>query len=195
MNDNQEHVLLCLLGRSASGKDTLANKVCERTGLKQITSYTTRERRVNEGDTHIFISDAEYQALEDSGQIAAYTQIGQYKYCCTVEQLYNNDVYVIDYDGLKHLRELNLPNLRLVTVFINTPDNIREERALNKRGDDKMKWLVRNRNETNQFREMLRNADFEYAVSNVDFAKAYSTLRWVAQVEGVWKNNKENATE
>lgn len=193
--DNQEHVLLCLLGRSASGKDTLANKVCERTGLKQITSYTTRERRVNEGNTHIFISDAEYQALEDSGQIAAYTQIGQYKYCCTVEQLYSHDIYVIDYDGLKHLRELNLPNLRLVTVFINVPDNIREERALNKRGDDKIKWLVRNRNETNQFREMLRNADFDYAVSNVDFAKAYSTLRWVAQVEGVWKNNKENTTE
>ena len=195
MNENKEHVLLCLLGRSASGKDTLANKLCERTGLKQIISYTTRERRVNEGETHIFISDVEYQALENSGRIAAYTQIGQYKYCCTVEQLYNNDVYVIDYDGLRHLRELNLPNLRLVTIFINVPDHIREERALNKRGDDKTKWKVRNHNEANQFREMLKNADFDYAVSNVDFAKAYSTLRWVAQVEGAWKNNKENTTE
>ena len=193
--NNKEHVLLCLLGRSASGKDTLVNKLCERTGLKQIISYTTRERRVNEGDTHIFISKEEYQALEDSGQIAAFTQIGQYKYCCTFEQLYNNDAYVIDYDGLKHLRELNLPNLRLVTVFINTPDHIREERALHQRGDDKAKWRIRNYNETSQFREMLKNADFDYAVSNVDFAKAYSTLRWVAQVEGVWKNDKENTTE
>jgi hypothetical protein len=38
---------------------------------------------------------------------------------------------------------------------------------------------------------MLKNADFDYAVSNIDFAKAYSTLRWISQVEGVWKNNKE----
>lgn len=193
--NNKEHVLLCLLGRSASGKDTLVNKLCERIGLKQVISYTTRERRVNEGDTHIFIADEEYQALENSGQIAAFTQIGQYRYCCTIDQLYDNDVYVIDYDGLKHLRELDLPNLRFVTVFINLPDDIREERALNKRGDDKSKWRVRNFAEHKQFNEMLKNADFDYAVSNIDIAKAYSVLRWIAAVEGVWKNNKENTTE
>lgn len=193
--NNKEHVLLCLLGRSASGKDTLANKLCERTGLKQIISYTTRERRVNEGDTHIFITEEEYQALEDSGQIAAYTQIGQHKYCCTVEQLYNNDVYVIDYDGLRHLRELNLPNLRLVTVFVNVPDVVREERALNRRKDDKAKWRVRNHNEANQFREMLKNADFDYSIQNINFPRAYSVLRWIATVEDVIKNNKENTTE
>ena len=192
---NEEHVLLCVMGRSASGKDTLVQKLCERTGLKQVISYTTRERRVNEGDTHIFISDEEYQELEASGQIAAFTQIGQHKYCCTINQLYDDDIYVIDPVGVQHLRDLNLPNLRLVTVFINVPDDIREERALNQRGDDKIKWRVRNRNESEQFRQMLRDADFDYAVSNLDVAKAYSTLRWISQVEGVWKNNKENTTE
>ena len=192
---NDDHVLLCIMGRSASGKDTLVQRLCERIGLNQIISYTTRERRVNEGETHIFISDDEYKELEESGQIAAFTQIGQHKYCCTINQLYNNDIYVIDPIGVKHLRELNLPNLRLVTVFINVPDDIREERALNKRGDDKFKWKARNRNESDQFRQMLREANFDYAVSNLDFAKAYSILRWISQVEGVLKNNKENTTE
>ena len=192
---NEEHVLLCVMGRSASGKDTLVNMLCERTGLKQVISYTTRERRVNEGKTHIFISDEEYQELEASGQIAAFTQIGQHKYCCTINQLYDDDIYVIDPVGVKHLRELNLPNIRLVTVFVNVPDDVREDRALNKRGDDKIKWRVRNRNESEQFRQMLRDADFDYAVSNLDAAKAYSTLRWISQVEGVWKNNKENETK
>ena len=192
---NDEHVLLCVMGRSASGKDTLVQKLCERTGLKQIISYTTRERRVNESETHIFISDTEYQDLESSGQIAAFTQIGQHKYCCTIQQLYENDIYVIDPVGVKHLRELNLPNLRLVTVFVNVPDDVREDRALNQRGDDKIKWRVRNRNEADQFRQMLRYADFDYAVSNLDVAKAYSTLRWIAQVEKVWQNNKEDTTK
>ena len=183
---NEEHVLLCLMGRSASGKDTLANMLCERVGLRQVISYTTRERRVNEGDTHIFISDKEYNELEDSGQIAAFTQIGQYKYCCTIQQLYENDIYAIDPIGVQHLRDMNLPNLRLVTVFVNVPDSVREERALNKRGDDKMKWKVRNRNEADQFKQMLKDANFDYAVSNLDAAKAYSVLRWIATIEGVY---------
>ena len=195
MMKNEEHVLLCVMGRSASGKDTLVQKLCERTGLKQIISYTTRERRVNEGDTHIFITDEEYEQLNSDGRIAAFTQIGQHRYCCTIDQLYENNVYVIDPVGVQHLRELNLPNLRFVTVFINVPDSVREERALNKRGDDKIKWRVRNRNEAEQFRQMLRDADFDYAVQNLNFPRAYSVLRWIATVEDVIKNNKEDTTE
>lgn len=191
MDKNQEHVLLCLMGRTASGKDTLARKLCERAGLRQIISYTTRERRTGEGDTHIFISDDEYQALEAEGQIAAFTQIGQYRYCCTVDQLYENDIYVIDPLGVKHLRELNLPNLRLVTVFINVPDDIREERAIGKRKDDKIKFRKRNFDEREQFRDMLKNADFDYSVPNIEWQKSYSVLKWIATVEGVWKNQQE----
>ena len=195
MTMNKEHTLLCILGKTASGKDFLANKLCERTGLKQLISYTTRERRANEGDTHIFITDAEYQKLQDEGHIAAFTQIGQYKYCCTIEQLYEADVYIIDYQGLKHLRDLNLPNLRFVTVFINVPDDVRESRALNKRKDDKNKFRTRSFAEREQFREMLKNADFDYSVNNIEWSKAYSVLKWIATVEGIWKNNKENTTE
>ena len=186
---NKEHVLICIMGRTACGKDTLANKLCDRTGLRQVISYTTRERRTNEGDTHIFISNEEYQALENSGRIAAFTQIGPYKYCCTIDQLYENDIYVIDPIGVQNLRELNLPNLRLVTVYVNTPDSVRKERALNMRGDDRLTFMKRDVAEKEQFRTMLRNANFDYAVSNIDVAKAYSCIRWIATVEGAWKNN------
>jgi guanylate kinase len=191
---NDEHVLLCILGRSASGKDTLVNRLCERTGLKQIISYTTRERRENEGDTHIFITNEQYNDLEQSGHIAAFTQIGRYKYCCTINQLYENDIYVIDWEGVNSLRKLNLPNLRLVTVFINVPDDVREERALKNRGDDRVKWRERNIAERDQFRNMLRNADFDYSVSNISFANAYSILKHISIVEGVWKNHMEDVT-
>jgi guanylate kinase len=192
--NNKEHVLICLMGKTASGKDTLANELCERTGMRQIISYTTRERRTNEGNTHIFISDAEYQALESSNQIAAFTQIGPYKYCCTVDQLYENDIYVIDPVGVQHLRELNLPNLRLVTVYVNTPDEVRKERALKKRGDDRLVYMKRDLAERDQFRTMLKNSEFDYAISNIDVAKAYSVLRWISTVEGAWHNgNKETA--
>lgn len=189
---DKDHVLICLMGRTASGKDTLANKLCERTGLRQVISYTTRERRANEGNTHIFITDEEYQSIEDSGRIAAFTKIGPYKYCCTIEQLYENDIYVIDPEGVKNLRDLNLPNLKLITVYVNTPDDIRKDRAISKRGDDRLVFMKRDMAERDQFRAMLRNADFDYAISNIDAAKAYSVLRWISQVEKAWQNHQED---
>lgn len=193
--NNHEHVLLCVMGKTACGKDSLVNKLCERNRLKAIVSYTTRPRRENEGDTHIFTTKEAYYQMKSEGNVAAYTEIAGNFYWTTIDQLYENDVYIIDPMGVKTLQELNLPNLRLVTVYINTPDEIREERALGKRGDDKIVFRKRNLSEAAQFREMLRNADFDYAISNIDFAKAYSTLHWISTVEGCWKNYQEDATE
>ena len=192
--ENKEHVLLCIMGRTSCGKDTLVGRLCERTGLTAITSYTTRPRRANEGDTHIFSSREEYERMQAEGNIAAYTEIAGNYYWTTIEQLYQHSVYIIDPRGVETLRELNLPNLKLVTVYINTPDDIRKERALNKRGDDKVTFMKRDMAEREQFRGMLRNADFDYAISNIDVSRAYSVLRWISQVEGCWKN-KEDTTE
>lgn len=193
--DNKEHVLLCVMGRTASGKDALSNKLCERTGLKLITSYTTRPQRVNEGNTHIFTTKDAYEQAVSDGNIAAYTEIAGNVYWTTIDQLYDNDVYIIDPIGVQNLRNLNLPNLRLVTVFVNTPDDVREQRALNSRGDNKTQFRTREFAEREQFRNMLKNADFDYAVPNIDLAKAYSCLRWITSVEGIWKNSKEAVAE
>ena len=193
--ENKEHILLCVMGRTASGKDSLVSKLCERTGLKQLISYTTRERRSGEGETHLFVSEEEYQTMLTNNQVAVDTNIAGNYYWSTIEQLYETDIYVIDYVGLKKLKELNLPNIRIVSIFINTPDEIREARALTLRKDDKAKFRVRNFSEASQFRDMLKNADFDYAISNINFAKAYSILRWISTVEGAWKNNEEDTTQ
>lgn len=189
--ENKKHTLLCVMGRTACGKDSLVNKLCERTKLTAITSYTTRPRRENEGETHIFTTEDTYEQMQTEGKVAAYTNIAGFHYWTTINQLYENDIYIIDYKGIQTLRELNLPDIRFVTVFINTPDAIREERALSKRKDDKFVFRKRSLDEAAQFREMLKNADFDYAISNIDFAKAYSVLRWISEIEGVWKNNLE----
>ena len=193
--ENKKHVLLLILGKSASGKDFLTNKLCERTGLKQLISYTTRERRVNEGETHIFATEEDYKKMQSEGKIAAFTQIGPYKYWSTIDQLQEADTYIIDYIGYKKLRELNIPNLRLVSVYVNVPDSIREDRALNKRKDDRAKFRARSFAEREQFREMLKNVDFDYSVSNIEWPKAYSVLRHISDIEGVWKNHLEGEVE
>lgn len=193
--ENKEHILLCILGRTSCGKDTLVSKLCERTGLTSITSYTTRPRRTNEGDTHIFSTREVYEQMQVEGNVAAYTEIAGNIYWTTIDQLYEHSVYIIDPKGVETLRKLELPNLRLITVYINTPDDVRKDRALNKRGDDRLTFMKRDMAERDQFRTMLRSADFDYAISNIDVAKAYSVLRWIATVEGAWKNNLEEEIE
>ena len=188
---DKEHVLLCVLGRTSCGKDTIVNKLCERTGLTAITSYTTRPRRTNEGNTHIFSNIEVYEQMQANGSIAVYTNIAGNYYWSTIEQLYKHDVYIIDPRSVETLKQLNLPNLRIVTIYINTPDDVRKERAINKRGDDRLTFMKRDMAERDQFRSMLRNSDFDYSISNIDVAKAYSVLRWISHVEGVWKNHIE----
>ena len=188
---NKEHTTLLVLGKSASGKDTLVNRLCSRAKLNQLISYTTRPRRINEGETHRFVSKEDYQTMLANNEVAVDTNIAGNYYWATIQQLYEADVYIIDFVGYKKLKELNLPGLRLVSVFINTPDSIREERALNKRGDDRLTFRKRCIDENGQFREMLKNADFDYAISNIDESKAYSILRHISDIEGVWQNKEE----
>lgn len=193
--DNKEHVLLCVMGRTSCGKDTLVGRLCERTGLTAITSYTTRPRRNNEEDAHIFSTREIYEQMQADGNVAAYTEIAGNVYWTTIDQLYQHSIYIIDPYGVETLRQLNLPNLRLVTVYINTPDEIRKDRALNKRGDDRLTFMKRDIAEREQFRVMLKNADFDYSISNIEWPKAYSVLRHISDIEGVWKNHLEEEKE
>ena len=66
--------LFCVLGETASGKDTLTKKLCDETGMKQVISYTTRNRRDNEGDTHIFVDNSVYEQMKSDDNIAAFTE-------------------------------------------------------------------------------------------------------------------------
>jgi guanylate kinase len=190
---NKEHILLCVLGESSSGKDSLVAKLSERTGLTTICSYTTRPRRNGEGETHIFVDDATYEEMVAEGRIAAFTEISGYKYWTTRDQLFENSYYIIDYNGLKTLRSLNLPNLRLISVYINVPESIRKERAI-KRGDKLDVYRKRCLSEREQFRQMKKDMDVDYVVSNLDFAKSFSILKWITTAEGLFLN-KEDSTE
>ena len=188
---NKEHLLICVLGESSSGKDSLVSKLCEKTGHTAICSYTTRPKRDGEGDTHIFVDDTVYEEMLSEEKIAAFTEISGYKYWTTTDQLYENSYYIIDPAGVKTLKELNLPNIRLVTIYINVPESLRKERAM-KRGDKQDVYRKRCMSEREQFRNMKKNMDVDYVVSNVDFAKAVSITKWIATAEGLFK---EDTTE
>lgn len=106
---------LCLfVGRSASGKTTIANMLAEKHGYKQVESYTTRKPRFENEPGHVFVSEEDFKSL---GDLAAYTLYNGNHYGTTFEQLNECDIYVIDVPGLKSLLTKLKDDDRLICVF------------------------------------------------------------------------------
>ena len=65
--------IICLLGKSGTGKDTLFRLALEdrSLGLRPLVPYTTRPRRANEteGEQYHFVTEAEMARMEAAGQV------------------------------------------------------------------------------------------------------------------------------
>lgn len=183
---NNEHVVMLIVGKTGSGKSSLIKRLCEHTGLKMLQSYTTRPKRSEADADHLFISTEDYLRAKENGEIAIDGEIAGNYYYSTIEQLYASDLYTINPEALDRLLAMDLPNIRFVVVYISCPDKIREERAL-ARGDDKHKYRMREFAERSEFRKFVAEEKWDYAISNVEFSKAYSCLRWISQIERLWK--------
>ena len=153
------------LGRTASGKSSIAKAVCKRMGLTQVVSYTTRPMRKSEknGSDHIFITDEEVSQYEDD--IAAYTEINGYKYFTTYDMIDKADIYVIDPIGVDNLKIKCGDRYEFIEIYIRTPQKIAEERA-RIRGDKlkgfKQRWVSENK----QFTDYENRHTFEWHLRN-----------------------------
>lgn len=95
-------MLFCIVGKSGSGKSYLVNKACEKLGTTQVKSYTTRAPREND-DTHTFVTEEQFQKIYKD--LVAYTYFSGNHYGATRKQCNEAMFYVIDFDGLKELKE------------------------------------------------------------------------------------------
>lgn len=174
-----------IVGESSSGKDSLVAKLCNETGLKQLVSYTTRSRRENEGDTHIFIDVNDVK--EYVNDIIAYTCISDNEYFATIKQLYESDIYIIDATGIDYMKSIakhkGVDDIHFVTIYINTPSELRKERALNQRHDDPEVYFNRVLSEQEQFTNFKACTKFDYAILNIDFNKSYKILKNIVEEE------------
>ena len=192
--ENKEHVVILVVGKTGSGKSSLIKRLCDRTNLTALQSYTTRPKRSESDNDHIFVGVEDYLRAKENEEIAIDGEIAGNYYYSTIEQLYEADLYTINPEALDRLLGMDLPNIRFVVVYISCPDKIREERVI-KRGDDRHKFRIRSHSERQEFRKFVSEEKWDYAINNLDFPKSYSTLRWISQIEGVWKNYQEDNTQ
>ena len=67
-------MIIVLVGKTASGKTTVANELCKNHGYKRIITYTTRPMRENEiqdVDYH-FISDEQFNEMVENNEFTEY---------------------------------------------------------------------------------------------------------------------------
>ena len=158
--------IICIVGRTASGKDTFAGMLKER-GLRLVVSHTTRPIRATEtnGVQHYFISEEEAaEILKDKDNIAAYTEINGYKYFTTVKSLMDADLYVIDPKGIECLKARH-PEINLKIINIRCDKDVIRDHA-NIRRDNKEVFIKRFEAESQQFDRFEEEEQYDLLIWN-----------------------------
>lgn len=133
-----------ILGKSATGKDTIYNTLLEDTalGLKKITMYTTRPMRSGEKDgvEYYFVNEEESRKHEQDGSIL---ELRVYNTVCGPWKYYTRNDGQIDLKGLENYLALgtieayrnysdNFGNEYVVPIYIEIDDGVRLQRALDR---------------------------------------------------------------
>lgn len=129
-----------VMGKSASGKDTIYKKLLEKfSWLKTVVMYTTRPIRdgETEGEEYHFTSDTRLEQFEKEGKVIEsrtyQTVFGPWRYCTVNDgqiDLENHDYLMIGtLESYRSTRDYFGPG-KLVPIYIEVEDGERLTRAL-----------------------------------------------------------------
>lgn len=145
-------MLYCIVGPSGSGKSTIVEKL-NKMGYKSPDSYTTRPKRSEDEKGHTFITEEEFDKLEN---MVAFTVFNGYRYCVTKEMLEGCDFYIIDPAGVKTLRKSGI-EFKVIGLAIDPIDCIER---MSKRGDKDEDISSRVLHDQEAFKDFLKECDY-----------------------------------
>ena len=161
-------MIVVLVGKTASGKTTIANELCKHHGYKRIVTYTTRPMRENEVqdvDYH-FISDEQFNEMIKNNEFTEYKRyntahgVWSYGSVVTSEQEFSDDCYVIILTP-QGLRDLSKRMSRYIAFYLNVGFKSQLER-LKKRGDEEQQIIKRLKNDAKDFENVVDIVDCSF---------------------------------
>lgn len=125
------HKRIILTGPGASGKDHMRKQLQSR-GFKYAISYTTRPPRPNEieGVDYYFITKEKCQQMQEDGLFYEVIDFNGWSYGTSLEQFYNDDIFIMTPSGLAHVKEEDRKTS--VVMFFDIGESIRKERLSNR---------------------------------------------------------------
>ena len=137
-------MITVLMGKSGSGKNTVADTLCRRNGYKRILTYTSRPPRPGETEEdYHFVSDDVFNKMTGRGEFAEYkayhpAQGGTWQYGSkiTEDQIKSDEHYllILTPAGFRDIKK-SLPDADIHSVYLYCTTKTLEKRLL-KRGDD-----------------------------------------------------------
>lgn len=153
---SKSKAIVLLVGESGSGKTTIADYCCSTYGYKSLQSYTTRPKRSEDETGHTFITEKEFGELKD---LVAFTEYNGYLYCATSQQVEENDIYVIDVEGIRKFLSSYKGKKKPYIIYLKTSKSVRKER-MRERGDSEEAITQRIKFDESAFANVEDYADF-----------------------------------
>ena len=154
--------LIILVGKSASGKTYLANKLSENFRYEKIVTCTTRPIRQNEEDgvDYFFLDDATFEEYKEEGKLVCTTNYNGWNYGLPIDELNkDNKILIIEPIGFYELMSIIPGKIDYTSFYIDCPDRERLIRQLN-RGDNIREVFLRNERDTACFQNIEKFTDF-----------------------------------
>jgi guanylate kinase len=179
-------MLLCILGFSASGKDTVANRLIDKHAFQKVVQATSRPIRVGEtdGDDYHFLSKDEFELAIKNEQFISHrafnTVDGIWYYGIERSALRQGDkkILIVDIEGYMDLKK-NFKADKVLSIFINVSPEVRQKRVVNRK-DANLEEFKRRAKDDEKKREIVsQNCDF--TVNNDDLALC------MLDIEGILK--------
>ena len=162
---------ICLVGKSCSGKDTIAKEL-ENMGYKRIVTYTTRPIRHNEidGVDYHFVTNGQFLHMVENGEFAEWrdykTTDGIWYYGSRfADYVGKHKVIILTPDGFKNLNEKGISDLVSFYINVNKSELKRRSRL---RLDDKKESKRRRKADKKDFRGVEKIVDYIIDNTNSD---------------------------
>ena len=170
--------IVCLLGKTASGKTTIAKELIDKYGFHNWVSYTTRPMRDGEkdGKDYYFVTDEEFAQLPNKIDERAYKvydgSVWRYSHTDCYQ---GRSIVVVDRKGLEDYRKF-YGKENVFAVYIDSPDDARKFRYFNRQKNDsdydaiQKEWERRNEDDNKVFND-IKNDDIDMVIFNTNVSR------------------------
>ena len=163
-------MVILIVGKTCSGKDTVAHHIAERYGFHRIVTYTTRPMRADDvqGVSHHFITVEERKQYSDE-ELFSPTEIAGYEYFMLKSQFLSGDVVcIVDPKGVEDVKALGV---EYGVIYVEAPEAMILCRA-EERGTNINVVMERLNAERNRFDSYRDSATYNYRINNIQTVRA-----------------------